>query len=242
MILLCGVITGDHLQVFQFQYSGSATEHLLVVALAADIAHKDQTFQRLYICTGGDHFYRHCDARIELVSEIAESLICLLRFAGDLLAEFISLSEHFSDDLNNIIRMAVVLCKDQRLWYIISARKQLCKYLVTISLDDRTDLAWIHNVHIQHSRIIGHILIHLTPSFCTGKTIPVFRHTLHDHRAVLGDLGINQIDILANIHTVNDGLLTGILADNVLIEERKCPFLRCRRQADNKGIEILQYL
>ena len=41
---------------------------------------------------------------------------------------------------------------------------------------------------------------------------------------------------------VSDGLFVGVLHDEVLVEEPERLLVRCRRQADNEGVEVVENL
>ena len=123
VILLRSIIPGNHFQIFQLKHPGATPEHLFIVALASDISHEDQTLQWLYVCAGGDHLHGHSYTRIELVAEVAQSFVRLLCLAGDFLAELVPLTKNFSDDLDDIISVAVAFRKDQRFRHVLPARK-----------------------------------------------------------------------------------------------------------------------
>ena len=61
-------------------------------------------------------------------------------------------------------------------------------------------------------------------------------------RALPGALGFDDIDLVADIHAVGDGLLMAVFADDVLVEEAVGAVVRRRRQADQIGVEILDHL
>ena len=60
--------------------------------------------------------------------------------------------------------------------------------------------------------------------------------------AVLAHIGFDEENILSNIDSVNNSLLTGIFANYIFIKERKGTLVRCSSQADDKGIKILENL
>lgn len=66
---------------------------------------------------GGDHVNGNGNTGIIIVAEGAENSLRTVRLTGDLLAEFIALAKLLPDDLNDIIRMAIGLGKNQRLGY-----------------------------------------------------------------------------------------------------------------------------
>ena len=60
--------------------------------------------------------------------------------------------------------------------------------------------------------------------------------------AVLGDLGIDQENIFADINAVHDRLLARIFADNILIKISKGAFVGRSGQTDNEGIKVGKHL
>ena len=61
-------------------------------------------------------------------------------------------------------------------------------------------------------------------------------------RAVLRHLRFDQEYVLAHVHAVDDSLLAGILAGDVLVEKGKGALVRRGRQADHKGVEVVKDL
>ena len=53
---------------------------------------------------------------------------------------------------------------------------------------------------------------------------------------------LNDVDFVPNIHAVGDSLLTAVFADDILSEEPVGPVVRCSREADQMGVEILDHL
>ena len=60
--------------------------------------------------------------------------------------------------------------------------------------------------------------------------------------SVSGNLCFYEENILADIDTVNNSLLSRVFADYIFIKESKCPFIRGSGQTDNKRVKIGQYL
>ena len=62
------------------------------------------------------------------------------------------------------------------------------------------------------------------------------------HRALLGNIRFNVINVLRNIHAVDHRLFVGVFADDVLIEEPEGAFVGGGGEADQKGIKIVEHL
>ena len=89
------------------------------------------------------------------------------------------------------------------------------------------DLAWVDNVFIKLRRPVVYILVQLRPSLLTGQTIAVLYHLFEDSTALLANLRFDQENILANIDAINDGLFSGVFADDVLVKESEGALVRC---------------
>ena len=230
------------LQVVLAEGAGASTLHLLKIILAADIAHEDQTLDGLHVRPGGDHVNGNGNTGIIIVAEGAENSLRTIRLTGDLLAEFIALAKLLPDDLNDIIRMAVGLGKDQRLGHFAAMREKLREQVVPERSDHGADLAGIHNVPIQLCCGIDQVLVHLLPALGASQAVPVLDLLLQDHRAVFRNIGLNEEDVLTDIDPIDNGLLSRIFADHVLVEKGKGALVRRGGQADDESVEILQHL
>ena len=234
---------GRHLlQIVLVQGAGAAALHLLEIVLAAHVAHEDQALDGLHIRPRGDHVHGDGNTGIVVVAEGAQNGLRAVRLTGDLLAEFIAFPKFLPDDLDDIIRVAVGLGEDQRLWDFAAVREKLREQIIPEGADHGADLAGIHNIPIQLCRSIDQVLVHLFPALGAGQAVPVLDLLLEDHRAVFRHVGLDEENVLAHIHAVDDGLLAGILADHVLIKESKGALVRRGGQADDEGIKILQHL
>jgi len=59
-----GIRAADGLEIGGGQHPCAATFHLLKIDPAADIAHEEETFQRLDIGARGNHVHRHGNAEL----------------------------------------------------------------------------------------------------------------------------------------------------------------------------------
>ena len=60
--------------------------------------------------------------------------------------------------------------------------------------------------------------------------------------AVLGDFGLDQVDVVADVHAIGHRLFVGVFGDDVFTEEAKGAFVGCCSQADQECIEVVQHL
>ena len=227
MILVFSGRGRDFLQVIFAQSPGPAPLHLLEVILAADIAHENQTLDGFHISASGDHINGNRDSGIVVVAEGTEDRLRIFCRISDLFAELVSLAKLLADDLNDIIRMTVRLGKDQCFGNLFAPREQGSIQIILEGANDCADLAWVDNVFIKLRRPVVYILVQLRPSLLTGQTIAVLYHLFEDSTALLANLRFDQENILANIDAINDGLFSGVFADDVLVKESEGALVRC---------------
>lgn len=90
------------------------------------------------------------------------------------------------------------------------------------------DLAWIDNIPVELLGGIVFIAILLLPAFAACGAFAVFDQLLgFEFAAIQADFGINQIDFIAYVYAIGNGLLVAVFADDVLIEKAKSAVVRC---------------
>ena len=241
VLVLCG--GGSHLlQIILAQRPGSPALHLLEIVLAPHVPHEDQALDRLHVRSGGNHVHSDGNSGIETVAEIRKGSFRVIRRIGDLLTELIALAKLFPDDLDDVVRVAVSLGKNQRFGDLASAGKQDGVQVFPERPNHSPYLAGVDDIPVKAGGCIIYILVHLLPSFLPGQAVPVFDLLFHNVSAVLSYLGFDEEDVLPHVDSVNDGLLSGILADHILMEKGKGTFVRCGRQANDKCVKIFQHL
>ena len=135
-------------QLFPAEDAGSPAFHLLEIVAAPHIPHKDQTFQRLHVCAGGDHIDGNGNTGVVIVGKLADQILRFVRFAGDFLAKLVTLPEYLPDDLNNVLRVAVILGEDQRLGDDAPTGENL-RQIVLEALNYRQNLRFVDNAAIK---------------------------------------------------------------------------------------------
>ena len=241
VFILCGR-WGDFLQVLFTQHTSASAFHLFKVVFTAYITHENQALDWLYIGACGNHIHRDGNTRVIIIAEGTQHRFRVVSGIGDFAAEVIAFAKLLTDNLNDVIRMAVRLCKNQCLWHFFSAWEQCGEQIILKGTDDRAYLTWVDNVPVKLGWLIIHILVQLFPSFGSGQTVTVFNQLFHQMSAVFAHLCFNEKDILANVNAVNDSLFSWVLADNILVEKRKSTVIRGGGQANDKGIKIGQHL
>ncbi len=91
--------------------------------------------------------------------------------------------------------------------------------LVAEGLDDGADLGGVDDVAVERFGGVFFILVLLFPAFGAGEFLAFLDQALQNGAALLGDLGLDQVDLALDVHTVGDGLLVGVFGDDVLVEE-----------------------
>ena len=118
---------GDLLETFFIEGTCATAFHLLKEITTFDVTHKEQTFKRFYICTCGYHGHRDCNTRIIAITEVSQYgfgrftffsdftfiidsiLTC---FIGYFFAELVAFTEFLSDNINNIVSVAVAFSEN----------------------------------------------------------------------------------------------------------------------------------
>ena len=182
------------------------------------------------------------EARAEDLSEIVIPDGLRTRVEGLLKSERERLARQKIHRRAAVILIAALLAALTACMSIPAVREKLGEQVFPEGTDHGADLAGIDHIPIHVGSGIIEILVHLLPALRTSQAVPVFNLLFHDVSAVFRDVGLDQEDILTHVYAVNDGLLTGILADNILIKKRKGAFVRRGCQTDDECIEILQHL
>src|SRR5690606_16946842 len=118
---------GDLLETFFIEGTRATAFHLLKEIAAFDITHKEQTFKRLYISTSSDHSHRNCNTRIIAITEVSQYGFSRFTFFSDFtfiidsiltgfisnfFAEIVAFTEFLSDNIDDIVSVAVAFSKD----------------------------------------------------------------------------------------------------------------------------------
>src|SRR5687768_16757186 len=159
-MILLDVIAGVHAaQVRLTDDARTASQHLLEQNTTLHSAHEDQNLDRLDVCTRGDHVHSHSNTREISVAEITDELLGILHLIGDLLAELIALAEHLTCNMDDVLRVAVILGKDQRLGHFAPARKQIDWQTIFECLKNCAYLIWRNYRAVELFRVIGKVLV-----------------------------------------------------------------------------------
>ena len=215
---------------------------MLEIVAAFDIAHKQQAFERADVRSCGNHIDGNGNARVVIVAEIRQDGFGLFAlfddftvfthnivfgFVRNLFAKFVALPELFTHHFDDVVGVAVVFGKNQGFWHFLTIRENY-RQVVTECPDNGADLAWIDNIPVELFGGIVFIAILLLPAFAACGAFAVFDQLFcFEFAAIQADFGIDQIDFVAYVYAIGNGLLMAVFADDVLIEKAKSAVVRC---------------
>ena len=222
----------------------AAALHLLVVAAAAHVAHEQQHFQRFHVGAGGDHVHGDGDARVVVVAEAGQDAVGVFFGAvGDLLAEGVALAIDLAQDVDDVVGVAVGLGEDEGLGRFLARREDLRFHGGLHGLDHLPDLADVDHGAVQLLGRVGGVVFGLGPALLAGLPVamvhPLFGLELG---ALLGDLGFDLVDVVADVDAIGHRLLVGVFGDDVLVEEAEGALVGRGGEADQAGIEVVEHL
>ena len=230
------------MQAFFIKRACAAPFHLLEIVAAFDIAHKQQAFEWADIRSCGNHIDGNGDARVVAVAEIRQDgfrFFALLNdftvfthnivfgFVSDFFAKFVALPELFPHHFDDVVGVAVVFGKNQGFGYFLTIWEHYGQ-MVAERTDNGADLAWIDNISIKLFGSIVFIAILLLPAFTACGAFAVFDQLFSfEFAAIKADFGIDQIDFIAYVYAIGNGLLVAVFANHVLIEKTESAVVRC---------------
>ena len=234
----------DALEAVAIEAAHAAALHLLVVALAAHVAHEEQHFQRLHVGAGGDHVHGDGDARVVVVAEAGEDAVgVFFGLVGDLLAEGVALAIDLAHDVDDVVGVAVGLGEDQGLGRFLAGGEDLRLHGGLHGLDHLADLAGVDDGAIQFLAGVGGVFLGLGPALLAGLAVAVVDPFLGlELGALLGDLGFDLVDVIADVDAIGHRLLVGVFGDDVLVEEAEGALVGRGGEADQEGIEVVEHL
>ena len=152
----------DFLQTFFIKGACATPFHLLKIIATFDISHKQQTLKRTHVGACGYHIHGDGNSGVITVAKVGEQgfggfavfddiaigiKLVILGFIGDFFAKLIALAKLFSHDMDNIIGVAVIFGKNQRLWHVFTIGKNH-RQTVFKGADNGANLAGIDHVII----------------------------------------------------------------------------------------------
>ena len=148
-------------------------------------------------------------------------------FVRNLFAEFVALSKLFAHHFYDVVGVAVVFGKNQGFWHFLTIGEYY-RQVVTECPDNGTDLAWIDNIPVELFGGIVLIAILLLPAFAACCAFAVFDQFFgFEFAAIQADFCIDQIDFIAYVYPIGNGLFVAVFADHVLIKKAKSAVIWC---------------
>ena len=138
--------------------------------------------------------------------------------------------------------MAVGLGEDEGLGHFFAAGED-GRQVVAEGADDGADLVRVDDVAVELGGGVGGVFVLLFPAFFAGQALALFDLLLGgDDGALLGDAGVDEVNLVADIHAVGDGFFMAVVADDVLLEEAVGAVVGRRGEADQAGVEVVEHL
>ena len=239
-----GGAVADALQAFAVQGTHAPAFHLFVIAATAHVAHEEQHFQRLDVGAGGDHVHGDGDTRVKVVAKTGQNAVGVFFAAvGHLFAEGVALAVDFADDLDDVVGMAVGFGEDEGFWGLCAVGEDGCFHSRFHGHNHLADLAGVDHGAVQFFAVVGGVVFGFGPALFAGSAVavvhPFFRVQL---RAPGGDFGVDLIHVIADVDAIGDGLLVGVFGDDVLVEKAEGALIGGGREADERGVEVIQHL
>jgi len=97
-------------------------------------------------------------------------------------AKSFALAELFAHDLHDVVRMAVVLGKDQGLGHLGTTREDFSEQPISESLNNRADLIFGDHAAVKLTRRILEIVIQLLPTYLPREFVAL----IHEEPGVHG--------------------------------------------------------
>ena len=251
MGLRAGVGAAHGLELGRREHAGAAPFHLLEIDAAADIAQEEQALERLDVGAGGDHVHGDGDAELRRGAELGDQVLALFvafrlgvpRLVGDLFGEVIAAAEDFAHEVDDVLRVRVVLGENEGLWHELAAGEKVGEKRVLERLEDSADLRLHDNGAVEVLCGEREVFIKSLPADAPRLLMPAIDiPAFLDLAALLGDLRFDPIDFVADVHAIGDGALVIVFGDEVLIEEADSLLARCRGEADEEGVEVFEDL
>ena len=220
--------------------------HLLEVELGADIAQEEQALEGLDVGAGGDHIHGDGDAELGRGEEGLDDVLGLAAgLVGDLFAEVVPFAELLTDDRDDVFGVVVVLGEDEGLGHPVAgaAGKEIGEEFFPEGGDDLADLVGDDDGAVELGFLEGFLLVLDGPAFLAGEAIALLVVEAGiELGALLGDAGLDAVDVVADVHAIGDGLDVGILGDEILVEEAEGGLAGGGGEADEEGVEVFEHL
>ena len=145
--------------------------------------------------------------------------------------------------MDGVLSVRVVLAEDKGLGDEGAAGEKLGEQRLLECLENSPDLGLHHDRAVEVLGRVGKVFVEALPADGTRLlAAPVHVEALLDLAALLGDLRLNAIHLVADVDTIGDGTLVVVFHHQVLIEEPDGLLRRRGGKADEKGVEVFEHL
>ena len=167
----------------------------------------------------------------------------MLRLVGDLFAEVVALAEHFAAEVNDVLRVGIVLREDERLGHERAAGKKLGEDGIAVGAQYGANLIGNDNGAVEvGGRVVEIIGKHGLAGGARRLAAVINEESFFNLAARFGDTGSDAIDVVTDIHAIGDSALVVVFGDAVLVKVGDG--LRRGRggEADERGVEVFEHL
>ena len=167
----------------------------------------------------------------------------MLGLIGDLLAEVVALAENLPANADNVLGVAVVLGEDERLGHERATGKERGENRVLVRLEDGADLRGDDHRAVKFVGGVGEIVVEvLLAEVARGAGAFVHDEAFFDLASLGRDLGLDAVNVVADVDAVGHGPLVAVFHDEVLVEESDGLLGRGGGQADEETVEVFEHL
>ena len=145
--------------------------------------------------------------------------------------------------MHHVFGVGVVFAEDEGLWDKCASMEQFGEQRVFESLEHSADLRRDHDGAVEVLRGVGEVFVEPFPA--AGACLfaaAVHIKTFLDAAALVGNLRLDPIDFVTDVHAIGDGAFVAVFHDKVLVEETDGLFGRRGGEADEMRVEVFEHL
>jgi hypothetical protein len=146
-------------------------------------------------------------------------------------------------DAHDGLGVVVVLGEDERLGQLLPLREEVALPALVQGAGDGADLVGRLHAAVQLFGRVLEVVVELPVAPGAGGLVQHLQPVAGFHGATgLGDLGLDAVDVVVDVHAVGHRLRVAVLHHQVLVEEAEGLLVGRGGQADQVGVEVLQHL
>ena len=145
--------------------------------------------------------------------------------------------------MHGVLGVGVVLAEDEGLGDEGAAGEKFGGQGILERLEHGANLGFHHDGAVEVGVGVGEIFIKALPADCASfLAAPVHVEAFLHLATLLGDLGFDAIDLVADVDSISNGPLVAVFHHEVLVEEPDGLLGRCGGETDEEGIEVFEHL